>query len=232
MRSSQVVCTLMMLLGGAALCSCSAEAPQASPSEPDDPASAEHGNTTRTAADPEETADMSDTAARSDSAQDAAPTHTNRLVRETSPYLLQHAHNPVDWYPWGGEAFAAAREQDKPIFLSVGYSTCYWCHVMERESFENEDVAKLMNEHFICIKVDREERPDVDDIYMMAVQLQSGGGGWPMSVFMEPQELQPFFGGTYFPLEPRGGAITFPELLRRIAAAWDSRVIRISPTLP
>ncbi len=155
--------------------------------------------------------------------QDSSPTHTNRLIDETSPYLLQHAHNPVDWYPWGEEAFAAARAQDKPIFLSVGYSTCHWCHVMERESFENEDVAKLMNENFICIKVDREERPDVDDIYMTAVQLQSGRGGWPMSVFMEPGNLQPFFGGTYFPREPRGGSITFPELLRRISSAWNEQ---------
>src|SRR5712664_4013123 len=117
---------------------------------------------------------------------------TNRLSLETSPYLLQHAHNPVDWYPWGEAAFEAARAQNKPIFLSVGYSTCYWCHVMERESFENETVAALMNEKFINIKVDREERPDVDQVYMTAVQAFSGSGGWPMSVFMTP-DGRPFF---------------------------------------
>src|SRR5690606_16635313 len=138
---------------------------------------------------------------------DAAPRHTNRLARETSPYLLQHAHNPVDWYPWGEEAFEAARQSQRPIFLSIGYSTCYWCHVMERESFEDERVAALMNERFVNVKVDREERPDVDDVYMTAVQLLTGRGGWPMSVFLLPppaddngwQGLQPFYAGTYFP---------------------------------
>jgi uncharacterized protein YyaL (SSP411 family) len=150
--------------------------------------------------------------------------HTNRLIHETSPYLLQHAHNPVDWYAWGPEAFAAARAADKPIFLSVGYSTCYWCHVMERESFESEATAALMNKHFICIKVDREERPDVDDIYMTATRIFSqGGGGWPMSVFLEPRTLKPFLAGTYFP--PRDGPqrIGFPSLLQRVAEAWANQ---------
>ncbi|RKZ10230.1 thioredoxin domain-containing protein, partial [bacterium] len=148
--------------------------------------------------------------------------HTNRLAAETSPYLLQHAHNPVDWYPWGPKAFAAAREQDKPIFLSIGYSTCYWCHVMERESFENEAVAALMNEFFICIKVDREERPDVDDLYMTAVQLfNNGSGGWPMSVFLEPVTLKPFYAGTYFPPDDMRGRPGFSTLLRRVSELWS-----------
>ena len=124
----------------------------------------------------------------------------NRLVDSTSPYLQQHAHNPVDWYPWGEEALGKARELDCPIFLSVGYSSCHWCHVMERESFENVEVAKVMNENFINIKVDREERPDIDALYMNAVQMLSGQGGWPMSVFLTP-DLRPFWGGTYFPPE-------------------------------
>jgi uncharacterized protein YyaL (SSP411 family) len=153
---------------------------------------------------------------------DGQHAHTNRLINETSPYLLQHAHNPVDWYPWGPEAFAAAREQDKPIFLSVGYSTCYWCHVMERESFENESIAELMNEHFICIKVDREERPDIDDIYMTAVRLFSRGqGGWPMTVFLEPGQLKPFFGGTYFPPTDSGGRPGLATLVTRVAEIWS-----------
>src|SRR5947207_3006321 len=124
--------------------------------------------------------------------------HTNRLAGESSPYLLQHAHNPVDWFPWGPEAFAKARKERKPIFLSVGYSSCHWCHVMERESFEDEGVAAFLNEHFVAIKVDREERPDVDDIYMTAVQMLTGSGGWPMTVLLTP-EAKPFYGGTYFP---------------------------------
>ncbi|MCZ6835313.1 MAG: DUF255 domain-containing protein [Planctomycetota bacterium] len=140
--------------------------------------------------------------------------HTNRLIDETSPYLLQHAHNPVNWYPWGPEAFEAARREDKPIFMSIGYSTCYWCHVMERESFENEQVAAYMNQHFISIKIDREERPDVDAIYMAAVQAMTGRGGWPMSVFLEPETLKPIFGGTYFQ-KPR-----FMALLRKIKDQW------------
>jgi uncharacterized protein YyaL (SSP411 family) len=153
--------------------------------------------------------------------QDAGPGHeANRLVGETSPYLLQHAHNPVDWYPWGPEAFAAARAQDRPIFLSVGYSTCYWCHVMERESFEDPKVAALMNEHFICVKVDREERPDVDDIYMTGVQAIAGRGGWPMSVFLEPRGLRPFAGGTYFPPQARYGKLSFTELLESVRDQW------------
>ena len=137
----------------------------------------------------------------------------NHLGDETSPYLLQHRNNPVHWWAWGEEAFAAARALDRPIFLSIGYSTCYWCHVMERESFENEAIAEVMNEHFICIKVDREERPDVDDIYMAAVQAMTGGGGWPMSVFLEPQSLKPFLAGTYFPPEDRYGRPGFRSVL-------------------
>ena len=126
--------------------------------------------------------------------------HTNRLAREKSPYLLQHAHNPVDWYPWGEEAFAKARQENKPIFLSVGYSTCHWCHVMAHESFENEEVAAIMNREFVNIKVDREERPDVDRVYLTFVQATTGSGGWPMSVWLTP-DLKPFVGGTYFPPE-------------------------------
>jgi uncharacterized protein YyaL (SSP411 family) len=148
--------------------------------------------------------------------------HTNRLANETSPYLLQHQHNPVDWYPWGPEAFEAARAQDKPIFLSVGYSTCYWCHVMERQSFENEQIAAVMNEHFVNIKVDREERPDVDQLYMNAVQVLTRHGGWPMSVFLTP-ELKPFFGGTYFPPEDAYGRPGFPTVLRGISDAYRNR---------
>jgi hypothetical protein len=147
------------------------------------------------------------------------PMHTNRLIDEKSPYLLQHAHNPVDWYPWGAEAFEKARQEAKPIFLSIGYSTCHWCHVMERESFENEAIAALMNRHFVAIKVDREERPDVDRIYMAFVQATTGGGGWPMSVWLTP-ELKPFYGGTYFPPEQRYGHPGFPMVLERVAEAW------------
>src|SRR5690348_17357503 len=128
--------------------------------------------------------------------------HTNRLAREKSPYLLQHQFNPVDWYPWGEEAFEKARRENKPIFLSIGYSTCHWCHVMERESFENEATAQLLNQCFVSIKVDREERPDVDKIYMTFVQATTGSGGWPLNVFLTP-DLKPFYGGTYFP--PAGG---------------------------
>ncbi len=147
--------------------------------------------------------------------------HTNRLAQEKSPYLLQHAHNPVEWYPWGEEAFAKAREENKPIFLSIGYSTCHWCHVMERESFENEQIAAVMNGSYISIKVDREERPDVDRIYMTFVQATTGSGGWPMSVWLTP-DLQPFFGGTYFPPENRWGHPGFGSILTQIAAAWKS----------
>ena len=148
--------------------------------------------------------------------------HTNRLAEETSPYLLQHAHNPVDWYPWGDEAFALARKEDKPVLLSVGYSACHWCHVMERESFENEDIAALMNRLFVSIKVDREERPDVDQIYMQAVQSMTGRGGWPMTVFLTPDGT-PFYGGTYFPPVDRHGMPAFPRLLESIADAYRSR---------
>jgi len=146
----------------------------------------------------------------------------NRLAEETSPYLLQHAYNPVQWYPWGPEAFEAAKRENKPIFLSVGYSACHWCHVMERESFENPQIAKIMNDHFINVKVDREERPDVDQIYMSAVQAMTDHGGWPMSVFLTP-DLKPFFGGTYFPPEDRRGMAGFPRVLHGVNQAWMDR---------
>jgi hypothetical protein len=152
--------------------------------------------------------------------------HSNRLALEKSPYLLQHAHNPVDWYAWGAEAFAKARAERKPIFLSIGYSTCHWCHVMERESFENESIAAQLNRDFVPIKVDREERPDVDRIYMAFVQAATGGGGWPMSVWLTP-ELQPFFGGTYFPPEDRWGHAGFSSVLTQIAKAWRTDRDRI-----
>ena len=138
--------------------------------------------------------------------------YENRLIHETSPYLLQHAHNPVDWYPWGEEALSRAKKEDKPILLSIGYSSCHWCHVMERESFENETIANLMNEQFISIKVDREERPDLDELYMNAVQVMTGSGGWPMTVFLTP-DLVPFHAGTYFPPEDRRGIPGFPKIL-------------------
>ena len=145
--------------------------------------------------------------------------HTNRLAQEKSPYLLQHAHNPVDWHPWGAEAFEKARQENKAIFLSIGYSTCHWCHVMERESFENEEIAALLNRDYIAIKVDREERPDIDRIYMTFVQATTGSGGWPMSVWLTP-EREPFFGGTYFPPENRWGHPGFGSILTQIANAW------------
>ena len=148
--------------------------------------------------------------------------HTNRLIDETSPYLLQHAHNPVDWYPWGEDAFQRSREEDKPIFLSVGYSACHWCHVMEHESFEQEAIAASMNEHFVNIKVDREERPDVDEIYMHAVQAMTGSGGWPMSVFLTP-DLEPFYGGTYFPPEDGYGRPGFRNILLSVSQFYHSR---------
>jgi hypothetical protein len=148
--------------------------------------------------------------------------HTNRLAKETSPYLLQHAHNPVDWYPWGPEALEAARRENKPIFLSVGYSTCYWCHVMERQSFENEQIAAEMNERFVNIKVDREERPDVDQLYMTAVQVLTRHGGWPMSVWLTP-ELKPFYGGTYFPPTDMHGRPGFLTVMRAIEGAYRER---------
>src|ERR1700742_2274127 len=152
----------------------------------------------------------------------AEATHRNRLSNETSPYLLQHQHNPVDWYPWGEEAFDRARRENKPIFLSVGYSTCYWCHVMERQSFENEKVAAEMNQRFINIKVDREARPDVDQLYMTAVQVLTHQGGWPMSVFLTP-ELKPFYGGTYFPPTDQQGRPGFVTLIRALEDAFNNR---------
>lgn len=146
----------------------------------------------------------------------------NRLAKETSPYLLQHADNPVDWYPWGDEALGRARAEDKPILLSIGYSACHWCHVMAHETFENPDIAAVMNENFINIKVDREERPDLDSIYMQAVQAITGSGGWPLTVFLTP-EKEPFFGGTYFPPEDRRGLPGFPRVLRTVAEAYKNR---------
>jgi uncharacterized protein YyaL (SSP411 family) len=157
-----------------------------------------------------------------------APRYTNRLVLETSPYLAQHAHNPVAWWPWGDEAFEEARRSGKPVFLSVGYSTCHWCHVMEHESFEDEEIARFLNEHYVPIKVDREERPDVDSIYMTAVQALTGGGGWPMSVFLRA-DREPFFGGTYFPARDgdRGGARGFLTILQDLLAIWRHDPLRI-----
>ena len=154
----------------------------------------------------------------------------NRLIDETSPYLLQHANNPVDWYAWGPEALERAKAEDKPILLSVGYSACHWCHVMERESFEDREIAGLMNESFVCIKVDREERPDIDSIYMSAVQAMTGRGGWPMTVFLTP-DGKPFYGGTYFPPEDRGGMPAFPRVLETIARAYrEDRASVVSTT--
>ena len=143
----------------------------------------------------------------------------NRLVFEKSPYLLQHAGNPVDWYPWGEEAFAAAKKQDKPVFLSIGYTTCHWCHVMERESFENMEVGKLLSKHFICVKVDREERPDIDAVYMTVTQQMTGSGGWPMTVIMTPDK-RPFFAGTYFPKESRPSRPGLKQLIYGLSGAW------------
>lgn len=145
--------------------------------------------------------------------------HTNRLIHESSPYLLQHAHNPVDWYPWGEEAFDKAERENKPILVSIGYSTCHWCHVMERESFEDERVAKYMNEYFVNIKIDREERPDIDQIYMEAVQAMSGSGGWPLNCFLTPDK-KPFYGGTYFPPKSNYGRPSWPQVISRIANAF------------
>lgn len=145
--------------------------------------------------------------------------HTNALAKEKSPYLLQHAHNPVDWLPWGEAAFERAKREEKPIFLSIGYSTCHWCHVMERESFESEEIAAVMNEHFVCVKVDREERPDVDLTYMTYAQAVNGGGGWPLSVWLTP-DLKPFFAGTYFPPEDKAGRMGFKSLCLKIAEVW------------
>ena len=146
---------------------------------------------------------------------------TNRLIHESSPYLLQHAYNPVDWFPWGKEALEKAKNEDKLILVSIGYAACHWCHVMEHQSFEDEQIAQVMNERYVCIKVDREERPDVDDIYMQAVQAMTRSGGWPMTVFLTP-DGRPFYGGTYFPKEPRYGMPSFQQLLASIAEAVGS----------
>src|SRR5206468_8843119 len=155
------------------------------------------------------------------------PTMPNRLANETSPYLLQHKDNPVDWYPWGDEALERARRENRPILLSIGYSACHWCHVMEHESFENPETAAIMNKDFVNIKVDREERPDLDHIYMASVQMMTRHGGWPMSVFLTP-DLEPFYGGTYFPPEDRHYSAEqvmpgFPRILQGIAEAWNNR---------
>ncbi len=158
-----------------------------------------------------------------------SPARPNRLASEKSPYLLQHAHNPVDWFPWGEEAFQKARQEDKPIFLSVGYSTCHWCHVMAHESFEDPEVAELLNRHYVSIKVDREERPDIDQLYMSVCQALTGRGGWPLSVFMTP-EARPFFAGTYFPKSSRMGLTGFLDLLLRIAALWREDRARMLKT--
>ena len=147
---------------------------------------------------------------------------TNKLAEETSPYLLQHAHNPVDWYPWGAEAFEKARIEDKPVLVSIGYSACHWCHVMEHESFEDEATAAVMNENFVNIKVDMEERPDVDKIYMNFVQMTTGSGGWPLNVFLTPDQ-KPFFGGTYFPPDRRYNIPSFQQILLSIADAWAGK---------
>ncbi len=154
------------------------------------------------------------------------PKHTNRLIHETSPYLLQHAHNPVDWYPWGEEALTRAKQEQKPILLSIGYSACHWCHVMERESFENEDIAAIMNQLFINIKVDREERPDLDEIYMNAVQMMTRQGGWPMTVFLTP-DLKPFYGGTYYPPTDRYGRPGFPKVMEAVIEAFNDKKAQV-----
>src|SRR5580704_12891452 len=143
----------------------------------------------------------------------------NALANQTSPYLRQHAENPVDWLPWGSEALATARERDVPLVVSIGYSSCHWCHVMEHESFEDPGVAALMNEEFVCVKVDREERPDVDALYMEAVQGMTGHGGWPLNVFLTPEQL-PFYGGTYFPPDARAGMPAWTQVLQAIAESW------------
>ncbi len=154
--------------------------------------------------------------------------YSNRLAYETSPYLLQHAHNPVDWYPWGAEALERSLKEDTPILLSIGYSSCHWCHVMERESFEDESIARLMNDNFVCIKVDREERPDLDEIYMAATMaLNHGQGGWPLTVFLTPEQ-RPFFAGTYFPPTDRWGRPGFATLLTRVAEAWRTQRARVA----
>src|SRR5499433_1413954 len=153
----------------------------------------------------------------------------NRLINETSPYLLQHAHNPVDWYAWGSEALERAAREDKLILLSIGYSACHWCHVMEHESFENPSIADVMNSNFVSIKVDREERPDLDQIYMTAVQMMTGQGGWPMTMFLTPEGV-PFYGGTYFPPEDRYNIPGFPRILLSVAEAYRSQPDQVAGT--
>ncbi|RPJ10786.1 MAG: thioredoxin domain-containing protein, partial [Desulfobacteraceae bacterium] len=148
---------------------------------------------------------------------------SNHLINEKSPYLIQHAYNPVDWYPWSEEAFARAEKENKPILLSIGYSTCHWCHVMEKESFTDPEVALIMNKNFICIKVDREERPDIDRIYISAVTALTGSAGWPLNVFLTPR-LKPFFGGTYFPGRSKFGITSWSDLLNKITIAWNDPV--------
>src|SRR2546426_986523 len=155
----------------------------------------------------------------------------NRLAAETSPYLLQHKDNPVDWHPWGPEALERARAGERPILLSVGYSSCHWCHVMERESFEDDEVAAYMNEHFVCIKVDREERPDVDAIYMEAVQGMTGHGGWPLTAFLDPEGV-PFYGGTYFPPEPRQGMPSLRMVMEAVVESWSKQSDEIRARAP
>src|SRR5688500_17395890 len=152
--------------------------------------------------------------------------YTNNRIDESSPYLPQHAHNPVDWYPWGDEAFAKAREEDKPVLVSIGYSACHWCHVMEHESFEDDATAALMNEHFVSIKVDREERPDLDQIYMTAVLGMTGHGGWPMTVFLTP-DGKPFYGGTYYPPTDRGNMPSFQRVLRSVSEIYRAEHERV-----
>src|ERR1700753_2747404 len=146
----------------------------------------------------------------------------NRLAQETAPYLLQHAHNPVDWYPWGEEALQRARDLDRPLLVSIGYSACHWCHVMERESFEDPAVAALMNEKLVCVKVDREERPDIAAVCMEACQAMTGQGGWPLNAFLTPDQA-PFYVGTYYPPEPRHGLPSWRAVLEGVAAAWEQR---------
>src|ERR1043166_5162875 len=157
------------------------------------------------------------------------PKYTNALINETSPYLLQHAHNPVNWFPWGNEALAKARDENKAILLSIGYSACHWCHVMEHESFENEDIAHLMNDNLVNRKVDREERPDLDQIYMSAVQMMTGHGGWPTTMFLTPEGV-PFYGGTYFPPEDRYNMPGFPRVLLSVAEAYRSQPEQVDGT--
>ena len=154
------------------------------------------------------------------------PMHTNRLADATSPYLLQHAHNPVDWYPWGEEALARARSEEKPILLSIGYSACHWCHVMENESFEDEEIARILNDKFVSIKVDREERPDIDKLYMKTSMLMTGSGGWPLTIIMTPDK-KPFYAGTYIPKKSRFGRIGLMTLIPQINEFWKNQRARV-----